>query len=277
MATDAATQPCPPPTKLETLIAELEQQSKQQALTDAKLKLADLNKINNEVEATEKAYGSEYEKLKVSMTQIKATRKLWEEQIVSVLSDEAKERIDWTIKCEDERIQSLGKKWTESKGKLAGLQVAFEKAEATLGEAEGAYKKVKDFKADEKELEGLLAQSQQALGDTDSYKAYVLVVKEMPALRLDPRSRAQFSEDLRAAAERYFTALTDARKAKMEFEQAATDSKSAKKELEDAKTKRRDNILKLVAEAKAELSSKIGFEASTGGGQVRTSLMSSHS
>lgn len=277
MPTDAATQPCPPPTKLETLISELEQQSKQQAVSDAKLKLADLNKINNEVVVTEKAYGTEYEKLKVSMTQIKATRKLWEEQIVQALSDEAKERINWTIKCEDERIQNLGKKWTESKGKLAGLQAAFEKAEASLGEAEGAYKKVKEFKADEKELEGLMAQSRQALGDMDLYKAYVLVVKEMQTIRLDPRSRVEFSKDLREAAERYFNALTDARKAKMEFEQATADSKNAKKEFEDAKAKRKDNILKLVAEAKSDLSSRAGSAGSTGDGQTGTSFMSSHS
>lgn len=268
----AATPACHTPTKLEILIAELEQQSKQQVLSDAKLKLADLNKINNEVEATEKAYRTEYPKLKVSMAQIGATRDLWKKDLEPFSKDEkVVKRIDWTIGCEDERIKTLENRWTESKGKLASLQASFEKAEASLGVAEGAYKKVKDFKADEKELEGLVAQSREALGESDLYKAYVLVEKEMQPIGSKPSEPEQFSKDLRAAAESYFTALIDARKAKMEFEQATADSKNAKKEFEDARAKRRDSILKLVAEMKSKLSSSAGSATPPVGDQAETS------
>jgi hypothetical protein len=271
MATSTPIEPCPPPTELQKKISELDQQSKQQVLTDAKLQLADLNKINDEVQSTEKKYKEEYEKLKVSIAQISNTRDMWETQIAKVLSSEATKAIDGIVKCVDAQIAYLEDKWEKTKGNIPDLQSKHNEAQAELANKELPYKQLKDYKANEKDLNGLMNQSAKELGDQELSKAYFLVVKEIKAIAGEPPPPGAFNAKLETVALSYFGAVDKARKAKTALDQATADLQKTKKDYEDAKGKRREDILKKIVDAKAELLAKAtSSSTATGGAQPGT-------
>lgn len=271
MATSAPVEPCPPPTEIEKKIDELEQQSKQQVLTDAKLQLAELNKINKDVQSVEKQYSDEYEKLKVSMAQVSITRDMWDGQLNKELPKDVISGIDEIVKCADAQIDYLEGRWKAAGQKLPELQTRLNEAQVALAKEEKSYTQLKDFKSREKDLKRLMPQSAQALGDKDFHTAYVLVAKEMKAIVGEPLSPTVFNAQLRKVALRYFEASDNARKAKTAFDQATADLQKAKKDYEDAKGKRLENILKTVAEKKAELSVKVvPSSANASGGESGT-------
>jgi hypothetical protein len=247
-------EPCPPLTELQKMIDEFQNKSKQQELEDAKPKLAELTKINAEVEQAKAKYKQDYEGLKFAIGQFKEYQTMREKQIATKVSEPERKIVDGIVDCADRQISYLEKQWIDTRNSISNRQAAFNKAQAELSEIESTYKKFLDYKATHKELESLEAQSTKNIEAQDFHSAYFLVSGEMGPRLKDPPAPEAFNTALQKLAKDYFKAVDAARMAKTDLDQANATLQKAKKDYEDAKTKRRDNVLSQIAAASFEAS-----------------------
>jgi hypothetical protein len=246
-------EPCPPLTELQKMIDEFQSKSKQQELEDAKPKLADLTKINAEVEQAKAKYKQDYEGLKFAIGQFKEYQAMREKQIATRVSDAEKQVVNQIVECADKQIAYLEKQWIEMRNSISSRQAALNKAQVELSESESKYKKFLDYKANQKELETLEAQSTKNIEAQEFHSAYFLVSGEMgPRLKEAPLAPDAFNAELQKLAKDYFKAVDTARTAKTDLDQANATLQKAKKDNDDAKMKRRDNILNQIAGASFE-------------------------
>jgi hypothetical protein len=245
-------EPCPPLTELQKMIDEFQSKSKQQELEDAKPKLADLTKINADVEQAKAKYKQDYEGLKFAIGQFKEYQTMREKQIATKVSEGEKQVVDQIVVCADNQIAYLEKQWIDTRNSISSRQAALNKAQAELSEIESTYKKFLDYKAQHKELEALEAQSTKNIEAQDFHSAYFLVNGEMGPRLKEPPAPDAFNTELQKLAKKYFTAVDALRMAKTDLDHANATLQKAKKDNDDAKTKRRDNILTQIQGASFE-------------------------
>ncbi|MEK6279412.1 MAG: hypothetical protein AABN95_03585 [Acidobacteriota bacterium] len=245
-ASTSTTAECPAP-PFQQEIEDLENQSNQQEQNDAKGKLAALKKINDEVEQTQNKYKKDYEALKFAQAQSVAYKDMRLPQLEQRVPEVERDRIDEIADCYDKYRDRLKELWIEARGKLPALQQAFASKQIAFADAEQPYKEALDYKANQKVLDSLQAQSAKEF-DAQGFRAAYFLVDDLEADLAEPATPEDFNRDLRKRAEAYFRTADELRVAKVALDQGTADSQKKKKDYEDAKAKRIERILKQVAE-----------------------------
>lgn len=239
-------QECPAP-PFQRDIKDLETASNQQDQVDAKAKLASLKKINDEVEQTQNKYKKEYESLVFSAAQSKAYEASRRTQLEQKVPDAERKSIEKIADCYDAMVEDLKKAWIAARGCLPALQQQLIVAQTALADAEADYKRALDYAANQKDLDALQTQSGKEISAQNFRGAYFLV-DDIKANLKEPLKPEEFNKYLKDTASTYFDKNNEHRKAKLAFDQATADTQKKKKDYEDAKAKRRENILKQIAE-----------------------------
>jgi hypothetical protein len=237
---------CPAP-PFQQDIEVLENASNQQDQNDAKAKLASLRKINDEVEQTQNKYKKEYESLKFRAAQSKAYEASRRTQLEQKVPEAERQRLAEIAGCYDALIAQLKQSWQKARDPLADLQKILTLKQSAVTDAEAAYKRALDYPANQKDLDSLQTQSGKEI-DAQNFRGAYFLVDDIKANLKEPRKPAEFNQYLKEKAKAYFQANDEYRMAKVAFEQATADAQKKKKDYDDAKAKRRDNILKQIAE-----------------------------
>ncbi len=271
-ATNGADCPAPP---FQHEIDTLEKESNQQDVSDAKSRLATIRKINDDVEKDEGNYKKDYEGLVFAAEQSRIYEANRETQLLTKLSPTEKKIIDAIVKCAP-IVDDLEKKWKDARKLIPGLQQIYSLAQLEFLDADERYTAFRDYKANQKDLDSLQAQATKEIEAQNYRGSYFLVVHEMKTdLKNKVLSPDAFNAELKTRAEKYFTKFDEQRKAKIALDQGTADAQKKKKEFDDAKSKRRDNILKQIAqdpfiEAPANGGSTSG-DSSLGSGEAPSS------
>jgi len=242
-------EPCPPPSKLQKQIQTLEEQSKKQDQSDAKMQLAELTKIGTEVEQAKAKYKQEYDSLIFAFQQSSEYQKLRSAQVNEKVPERETEVIKNLVECADKQIAYLKDVWVKVRDQIPSLTRAYLAAQNTLGDAEEPYRQALAYKGNQNDLDALQARSTKELDAKNFRGAYFLVEIDMKnGLKKKPLPPENFNEELEPKAITYYEALDNARKAKTELDQATGDLQKKKKAYDDAVAKRRDDILKQIAD-----------------------------
>jgi hypothetical protein len=248
----AAPHPCPAPTALEQTIKELEQKSRDQDLSDAKVKLAALTKINGDVSQIEAKYKQDYESLKFQEAQSAGYQEKRLEQVEDKVNQAQRDTIDTIVDCADERIEDLEKKWKDIRATLGQKQLTLATATIELFEADEDYKEHANYKDNQKKLDTLQADVTKTIEAQNFLGAYFLV-SDMGERLIEPKPPKDFNQALEAAALRLYEKTDVQRRAKTDLDLATAESQKAKKAYEDAQTKRQENVLKQIGDAGLDL------------------------
>jgi hypothetical protein len=228
-------------------IEDLERASNQQDQLDAKAKLASLKKINDEVEQAQKKYKKEYESLKFRAAQSKIYEASRRTQLEQKVPEGERERIADLESCYDTLLEQLKQALITARDCLPHLQEDLTLKQIALAIAEVDYKRVLDFEARQKDLDTLQTQSGKEI-DAQNFRGAFFLIDDIKANLKEPRKPHDFNQYLKRVAKTYFDANDLHRRAKVAFEQGTADAQKKKKDYEDAKAKRRENILKQIAE-----------------------------
>jgi hypothetical protein len=237
---------CPSP-PFQHDIEELEKASNQQDQLDAKGKLASLKKINDEVEQSENKYKKEYESLKFRAAQSKAYEASRRTQLEQKVPEAERKRVGEIASCYDALVAQLKNAWIKARDPLPDLQKILTLKQIALADAEVKYKRALDYPANQKNLDELQTQSGKEI-DAQNFRGALFLVNDIKANLKEPQKPSDFNHYLKDKAKAYFDANDEHRTAKVAFEQGTADAQKKKKDYEDAKAKRRENVLKQIAE-----------------------------
>jgi len=244
-----APDPCPPPSDLEKLIATLDQQSRQQDASDAKVGLAAATKVLGDVQQAEANYKKDYDGLKLAaadMRQFEASREPIATQ--SLQTGEAAQikslgdRVDRDIACDATRRDA-------AIAALADAQKQNADAQADLAKAEPPYRTALAYRAASDAVAALQARAAKELAAGNYRTAYFLLIELKNTVR-DPQMPDAYNTDLEPKAIAYFNAYDRARQKKANLDQATAAAQAAQKKADDSAAKRIDTILKLIGDEK---------------------------
>jgi hypothetical protein len=247
-ATSTEPAPCPPLSELQKAIQALEDKTKQQDQSDARIQLAALTKIGSEVEQAKAKYKQEYESLKFAFQQSSDYEKLRAPQIDAKVPAAEKAIIKRILDCTDQQIAHLKDVWTKVRDQIPGLTSAFLTAQNYLADAEEPYHQALAYRTNQNEMDALQVRSTKEIEAQNFRGAYFLVELDMKPKLTTVKSPAQFNTELETEALDYYKLQDSARVAKTALDQATADLQKKKKAYDDAKAKRNDNILKQIAE-----------------------------
>ena len=239
-------QECPAP-PFQQDIEKFERDSNLQDQADAKAKLASLKKINDEVEQTQNKYKKEYESLKFRAAQSKAYEASRRTQLEQKVPEPERKRIEEIADCYDKLVEQLKTALISARGPLPTLQQTLVTKQLALAAAEVDYKRALDYPANQKDLDTLQTQSGKEI-DAQNFRGAYFLVDDIKDNLKEPRKPQDFNQYLKQKAKAYFDANDAHRVAKLAFDQATADVQKKKKDYDDAKAKRRENILKQIAE-----------------------------
>jgi hypothetical protein len=245
-AAAAAPGPAPAPPDFQKTISDLEVQSKNQDLRDAKLQLAEIKQINADVQQAEAGYKKELETIKWQYARYENSSA---PQIDAMVPASEKTVIDGIVKVVGAQIDSLQQQWKAVQPLAAAKQATWSAAQITRQEKEKPYRDALDYKGNLKDLEALLAQSTKAIDAKNFRGAYFLVEIEMAAdLKLPRPAVDEYNAALEKLALDFFAAQDAERMTKTDFDQATADLQKKQKAYSDAYNSRRDTILKQIAD-----------------------------
>jgi len=246
--------PCPAPI-FDDKIKELEEALKKQDQSDAKSQLAAITKINDETDSVLGKYKKDYDGLVFAENESAHYQQTRLDSIK--LSEEEKATIKRIVDCTPTE-QVLEAAWIKARDLLPNLQKLVLEAQNAAADAERKYKAALDYKANQKALDDLRAQSSKEFEAQNPRGTYFLLFYEMyPKLKppLPPEGPGRcidpppdFKCYLQLNGDAHFKALEALRVAKINLDQATADAQKKKKEFDDAKAKRGENILKQIAE-----------------------------
>ena len=246
---DPTTVPAPPPCQIpspfEEDIKKLNDELKQQDTEDKKTQLAEVVKINDDVVKTETSYEKDYPGLQFKEAQSAVYKTNREAQLS--LTPQEKEKIKWIVGC-FETVEALKQKWIAARSALPALQMAFQQAQDNAADKDAAYKDAQDYKSNQNELDALQAQSTKEFDAGNKRGTYFLLKHEMEPRLTPPKPPNEYNDYLKQKATDVRAARESLRQAKIKLDDATAAAQAAKKAFEEAKTKRRENILKRIAE-----------------------------
>ncbi len=245
MSTEA-TQKCYDP-PFECAIADLEKELKEQDKADKKSHLAAVKKISDEVAQAEAKYAKDYEGLLVDNQQSTSYEAMRRTKLEAMVSKVDRDRIEELEKCYDAEIEKLKGKWKEERGKLPELQQKYSEAQNAFVDQEAPYRRALKFRAKQDDLDALETQIDKDVEAQNLRAAYFLLINMKPSLD-EPAKPDAYSAYLRGKAVTFEKADHAQRVAKTALDFGLGEAQKAKKAYDDAKAKRRENILKQIAE-----------------------------
>jgi hypothetical protein len=243
----------------DTEIRDLENQVNTEDQNNKKSQLAARRKINDEVEAVLAAYKKDYNRLVFEENE---SEHYHAQRLASIkLSDEEKKTIKRIVQCTP-AIHQLETDWKAARNSLPDLQATVAKAQNEAADAEANYKAALEYLANQRALDDLRTQSTKEFNAQNFRGAFFLLYYEMKQKLVAPMKPplppedpypcvdppANFTCNLKKIAESHYQAQEKLRLAKIKLDQATADAQKKKKDFDDAKTKRRENILKQIAD-----------------------------
>jgi hypothetical protein len=243
MSTPSTT--CAPP-PLDVVITGLEDDLKKQDTADAKGHLAAAKKISDEVAQAEAKYAKGYEALLVDYQQSKNYEDVFRKKLETAVSEADRKRIAEIANCYDDDLGKLKKKWDDARDKLPGLQKTYSETQKKFVDDEVPYREALKFRAKQDDLDALERQIEQNVEAQNLRAAYFLLTNMQPLN--EPVKAQAYSTDLRGKAATFEIADHAQRVAKTALDLGLDEAQKAKKAYDDAKAKRRENLLKQIAE-----------------------------
>ena len=249
---DPCSVPPPPeaclPQPFHDRIDYLEKQSNLQEKDSSKAELAAFQKLSDEVWKAEKDYARDYETLVFQEANSKAIfDKIRTDLLNGRISDSERKRIAEIVYCRPD-LEHLKKAWTDARDCIPDLQRDFTKAQTAFSDQDEIYKAtLTKYQAAQKALDALQAQTSKEFNARNYRGAWFLNEFETCPVLDPPPLPCKFNEELEAVAKEHVSRSETLRKAKVALDQKTAEAQKKKKEYEDAKAKRRDDILKAIA------------------------------
>lgn len=247
-ATDLTAAYCQEP-PFQSAIEKLENDSNQQDQADAKAKLAGLKKVAQEAGKTEHDYNKDYEALKSKREESEAYHKKRKGQLDKKVPEQDRKRINQIVHCYDEQVAKLRSEWLSARNNLPTKQSRYAETQSQFADAEARYKKALDYKANQNDMDSLKVQTDKQIDAQNFRGAFYLVESDLTADLGKPlRKPPDYYHYLRERAKAFYDAGDALRIAKIALDQESATAQKKKKEYEDALAKRRENILKQIAD-----------------------------